>query len=84
MELVAHDSAEAFASVCYAPGMNTPLDINIKSDVKQHTDAYQFFDFTEMHKLIQCNYLDYDLLRLGTFNNLALEFNKVKKQNEVL
>lgn len=75
MELVAHGSAEVFVSVCYAPGMNTPLDIIIKSDVKPHMDPYKFFDFNEMHKLIRRDYLDYDLFRLGTFYNLDLEFN---------
>lgn len=76
MELVAIGSAEAFVTVSYAPGMNAPLDLIIKSDVKLHTDPYLFLDFIEMHKLIQCDYLDYDLLQLGSFYNWNLEFNK--------
>jgi S-adenosylmethionine synthetase len=76
LELVALGSKEAFVSVSYAPGMNNPLDVIIKSDVKLHRDHYQFFDFTEMQKVIQYNYIDYDLVRLGTFYNLDLEFNK--------
>ena len=75
VQLIQHGSAEAFVAVSYAPGMSAPLDVIIKSDVKPHVDPYQFFNFTEMHKLIQCNYLDYDLLRLGTFYNTQLSFN---------
>jgi len=76
LELMAHGSAEAFVSVCYAPGMNTPLDLSLKSSIKPHVDPFSFFNFSEMHKLIQCDYLDYDLFQLGTFYNSQLPFNR--------
>ena len=75
LELVTLGSTEALITLSYAPGMNAPLDVIIKSDVKPQIDPYQFFDFAEMHKLIQCAYLDYDLIRLGSFYNLTLAFN---------
>ena len=75
LELVNLGSTEAIVKVCYAPGVNEPFDINIKSNVKLHIDTYQFFNFNEAHKLIDCNDLNYDLIGLGTFYNTKLSFN---------
>ena len=50
IELMAHGTSEVFVSVCYAPGMDTPLDVIISSDVKPHKDPYQFFKFDEIKK----------------------------------
>ncbi|CAN5386034.1 methionine adenosyltransferase [soil metagenome] len=74
--LVSQGSKEAFVSICYAPGINIPLDVTLHSNVKTTINPYQFFDFKNMLKLIQCDYLDYDLIRLGTFYNNNLMFNR--------
>ena len=77
IELMAHGTSEAFVSVCYAPGMDTPLDVIISSDVKPHKDPYEFFNFEKMHQLFQGkNLINYDLDKLGTFYNSDLGFNK--------
>lgn len=77
LELVSKGSSEALVSVCYAPGVNTPININISSEVKPHTDPYDYFKFSEMHKQINCVDLQYDIYTLGTFYNPELSFNCV-------
>ena len=78
IELLHQGSVEASVTVSYAPGMNTPLDVLVRSDVKPHIDPYKYFDFTVMSKLIQGSQIDYDLLRLGSFYNSTLAFNKAE------
>jgi S-adenosylmethionine synthetase len=75
IEQVSQGSKEALVHVCFAPGMNRPLDVTIKSNVRPHVHPYQYFNFTEMHKQINPQNLDYDLLSLGTFYNEAMTFN---------
>lgn len=75
LELVAKGSSEALVSVCYAPGVNTPININISSEVKPHTDPYDYFKFSEMHRHICCSDLQYDMFSLGTFYNPSASFN---------
>jgi S-adenosylmethionine synthetase len=76
IELVNLGAKEAFITVSYAPGMSTPIDVIVSSDIKLHADPYEFLDFRAMQKLILCDYLNYDLLRLGSFYNGNLGFNK--------
>ena len=78
IELVQLGTAEAFVTISYAPGMNAPLDVVVKSDVKPHIHPYEYFNFNEMQKLIQLSHLDYDLGRLGSFYNTSLEFNSAE------
>jgi S-adenosylmethionine synthetase len=75
LELMALGAKEAMISVCYAPGMNVPLDITLRTDIKPPVDPYSYFDFSEMRKLISCDDLSYDLDKLGTFYNTQLSFN---------
>lgn len=77
LDLVARGSKEAFVSVCFAPGMEAPMDVIINSDVKPTIDPYQYFDFSSMHQLIKCSDLNYDLLKLGTFYNPGMSFNRL-------
>ena len=78
LELMARGAKEAMITICYAPGMNVPLDITLRTDIKPTVDPYSFFDFNEMRKLIHCNDLAYDLNKLGTFYNDQLSFNSME------
>ena len=79
LELMALGAKEAMISVCYAPGMNVPLDITLRTDIKPHVDPYCFFDFNEIRILINGNDLSYNLNKLGTFYNSQLSFNNPDK-----
>jgi S-adenosylmethionine synthetase len=78
LELMARGASEAMVTICYAPGMNIPLDITLRTDIKPHIDPYGYFDFNEMRKLINCDDLAYKLDKLGTFYNTRLSFNRLE------
>jgi S-adenosylmethionine synthetase len=75
MDLMSLGAKEAIVTVCYAPGMNVPLDITLRTDIKPHIDPYSFFDFNEIRKSIHPDDLSYGLDELGTFYNPRLSFN---------
>lgn len=75
IDLVENGADEAFVSVCFAPGIMTPMDISIRSSVRPHTDAYAYFDFREIRKSMNILNLEYDPVLLGTFYNSTLGFN---------
>ena len=79
MELVARGARDAFVVVCYAPGMDTPLDITLRTNIKPAVDPDDFFNFAEMRKRINCSNLDYDVKQLGSFYNQNLSFNSKYK-----
>lgn len=69
MELCKAGANEVFINLCYAPGMSTPLDITIKSNIKPHKDPYAYFDSANLAAQVDIAWMDYDLLKLGTFYN---------------
>ncbi|NCC73586.1 MAG: hypothetical protein EOM06_09325 [Sphingobacteriia bacterium] len=75
VELVSRGSAEAQVTVCYAPGVNEPLNVCIQSSVKPPFPTYQFFNFGEMRQRIHPSNINYNLVKLGTFYNPDLWFN---------
>lgn len=76
VEMVSRGSAEAFISVCYAPGISEPLHVSLQSSVKPPVPLYKYFNFEEMKKGVQPSDLSCDLKKLGTFYNQNLWFNK--------
>ena len=76
VELGAGGSDEALVRVCFTPGMDKPLCVDITSSVKPATDPQEFFTFANMKKHITVSDLDYNLAALGSFYNPELSFNK--------
>jgi S-adenosylmethionine synthetase len=77
LDLVEAGATEVLVKVCYAPGMEEPLDIILQSDVKPHTDPHAFFGFSRMRDMIDTGLLNYNLEQLGTFYNRELAFNEM-------
>lgn len=75
IDLVRYGSKEAIVELCYAPGMKSPLSVQIKAEKRHPAPADQYFDFGEMRKKLDASVLDYDLIGLGTFYNNGLSFN---------
>jgi len=75
LDLVRAGSAEALVWVCYAPGMDEPLSIDISASRRPAADPEAFFRFSSMREKVSVSDLDYDLTALGTFYNPGLSFN---------
>ncbi len=76
LELMHEGAKDALIEVCYAPGMNLPLDVSVKTDIRPQQDPYQYFNFDEMIRNMDISNLEYDMGGLGTFYNSGLSFNR--------
>jgi S-adenosylmethionine synthetase len=74
LDMVREGAKDALIRVCYAPGMDDPLSIDIASDKKPQTDPKAFFRFSNMRECIDLRDLEYDDLALGSFYNIHLSF----------
>ena len=83
IDLVEFGATEVQISICYAPNINTPLEVYLNSSVKPAIDLYEYFNFKEMYNRTNTNLLNYNLFKLGTFYNSELSFNKpeIKSKN---
>lgn len=72
---VLRGAKEVIVKICYAPGLDEPLTVDIVSDKRPKGDIYKLFSFSEMKKSILASDLDYDLISLGSFYNDRLSFN---------
>ena len=72
IEMVRAGARESMIRLCYAPGMEEPLSVDIVSDRRPPSDPKAFFSFTKMRERIDPADLQYDLKRLGTFYNNTL------------
>lgn len=75
LDLVCAGSPEALVRICYAPGMDESLSIDISASRRPESDPEAFFRFSAMRERISVSDLDYDLTELGTFYNPGLSFN---------
>ena len=76
--MAAQTGSEITVKVCFAPGMDQPILIDIDSPVRPPADLYSWFSFPEMRKDINNQNINYDPALLGTFYNPALSFNRPK------
>lgn len=79
LDLVRTGSPEALVRVCYAPGFDEPLSIDISASRRPSADPEAFFRFSSMRERLSLSDLDYDLTALGTFYNPGLSFNQLLK-----
>ena len=75
LNMVKNGSREATVIICFAPGMNEPLSIDIASDKRPHVDAEEYFLFSCMKERIDLGDMNYNLRELGSFYNQTLSFN---------
>jgi S-adenosylmethionine synthetase len=73
--MVKAGATEAIVRVCFAPGIEEPLSIDITSDRRPLTDEHTFFRFSDMRDRIRVTDMDYDLAKLGSFYNEAVSVN---------
>ena len=67
--MVKSGASESLIKVCFAPGMDEPLSVDISSDRKPPVSPAMYFRFEEMRQRINLSDMDYDLTRLGSFYN---------------
>lgn len=72
LEMVDQGAKESLIRVCYAPGLEEPLSIDIVSDKRPHRSPKDFFRFPNMRRNIRLADMDYDLRTLGGFYNMGL------------
>jgi S-adenosylmethionine synthetase len=77
LDMVMNGSKEALVKVCFAPGIDEPLSIDIVSDKRPLVNPDEYFRFSTMKKMINPNDIFYNLNELGTFYNSGLSFNRV-------
>ena len=77
MELCAQGAKEVFINICYAPGVSRPLDITIQSNKRPHTDPYTYFETDKLVAEVNNEWLNYDLLKLGTFYNKDIAVKRI-------
>ena len=75
VEMVKAGAKESLVRVCYAPGMEEPLAVDIVSDRRPHEDPKAYFNFSRMRERIDLRDMDYDLRRLGGFYDGGLGMN---------
>lgn len=75
LEMVLNGSKEAIVKVCFAPGMNEPLSIDIESDKRPAVFADDYFLFSTMRSKINISDMNYDFRQLCGFYNSELSFN---------
>jgi S-adenosylmethionine synthetase len=75
VELVQRGADDALVRLCYAPGLEAPILIDIQSDVRPHIPVREYFSCHNMLEDLQTENLNYDLDGLGTFYNPSLHFN---------
>lgn len=75
LDMLQNGAKDALIRICYAPGMDDPLSVDIASDKKPHANPKAFFRFSSMRKRIDLRDLDYDAYGLGSFYNGELGFN---------
>jgi S-adenosylmethionine synthetase len=73
VEMVQAGAKEAMVRVCFAPGMEEPLSVDIVSDRRPIKDPYAYFSFSSMRERIEPIDMQYDLRRLGTFYRIGSE-----------
>ena len=69
MGLCAQGAKEVLINICYAPSVSRPLDITIQSNKRPHTDPYTYFESGKFVAEVNNEWLNYNLLKLGTFYN---------------
>lgn len=72
VEMVRNGAKEALVRVCYGPGMEEPISVDVVSDRRPFTEPKDFFSFTQMRQRIDLLDMQYDLRRLGTFYNSGI------------
>jgi len=82
VNLSAQTGREVTVKVCYAPGMDQPILIDVETPVRPPADLFSWFSFPEMRKDIHNENIDYDPALLGTFYNTGLTFNQPASGHE--
>lgn len=72
---VKNGAKEVILKVCYAPGMESPLSVDIQTDKRPIQNAKNFFKYSEMKKQVQLKDIGYDIDKLGSYYNSAMSFN---------
>jgi S-adenosylmethionine synthetase len=83
VEMVRAGAREALVRVCFAPGMDEPLSVDIVSDRRPHAPAQEFFRFDNMRRNIRTSDLSYDLALLGGFYNMGLSMHEEGRSSAV-
>lgn len=76
IDLSCRSGGEVIVQLCYAPGLNRPLSVDIRSEIRPELPVYEFFSFDSMLENISLADLDYDCKQLGSFYNPNLSFNQ--------
>ena len=69
LDVVLSGAKEAIVKVCFAPGMNEPLSIDISADKRPLLNAEEFFLFDTMKSWVNVEDVNYNVRELGTFYN---------------
>lgn len=69
LEMVKNGAKESIVRVCYAPGVNEPLSIDIVSDKRPTLNAEKYFNFTGMKERLNIDYLNYKFDNIAGFYN---------------
>lgn len=75
LHILSCGATEAIVRVCFAPGMDEALSVDLVADKRPPLDPSEFFSFQQMRQHITIADLDYDLTKLGTFYNRNLSIN---------
>lgn len=77
LDMVMNGSKESIIKICFAPGIDAPISIDISSDKRPHSDPEKFFDSKNMRANINIRDMNYDVISLGSFYNGGMSFNKI-------
>jgi S-adenosylmethionine synthetase len=68
---------EVIVKVCYAPGVDDPLSVDIQTDKRPSLNASNFFNYSEMKKKVELKDMGYDIVKLGSYYNSEMGFNNL-------
>jgi S-adenosylmethionine synthetase len=77
LHLMACGAKEALVKVCYAPGIEDAIQIDIVADKRPQINQKEFFNFSTMKRNCAHANINYDFSKLGSFYNEQLDFNKL-------
>ena len=73
---VQRGAKEVTIRLCYAPGLQSPMQIECDMDVKPLVDLSTYFQVRSMRQRIPISDINYSAEKLGTFYNQNLSFNQ--------
>lgn len=81
VDLVSLGAKEAQISVCFAPGIDRPIHIDIQSEVRPSVSLEEYFSFSSMRSRLSSQAMEYNLRQLGTYYWNSAWFNSPDELN---